>query len=520
MNETKNGNAVNRAKPYQLVLFPLNNGATNVYYVLVLSYIATFGSKVLALSMIFASVMVTGMRLFDAVTDPIIGALMDRTNGKFGKFRPFMVIGNLIMAVSILVLYCLTPLIPATMMWARYAVFVALYAVWVIGYTFQTSCTRSGQTVLTNDPKQRPLFTIFNTVGSLLGMGAMQFFAPILAKNYEGGYGSAGFFRMLAPVGIVISILLTLLAVVGIWEKDQPKYFGIGGEKTEKLKVSEYVQIIKENKPMQRLMVAGAGCKLALSIATNTTVLCMLYGCMMGNYDGLYLPMMVLGYVFSVPFFLLTVRTSQKKGQKASLMRYVSVALVCYVGVFVLLLLWKQDSAAFSLSLLGEGGLSINLYTVLFILLFGIGYGAYYATADMPIPMVADCSDYETYQSGKYIPGIMGTLFSLVDKLVSSLSATVVGVAVSFIGLESLPTQYDPYTPGMNVVVIVLFCVIPMVAWAATLIAMKGYSLTGEKMKEIQAVNACRRDAVANGMSMEDAMRNYVKMEDVPDSYK
>ena len=520
MNENKNSNAVNRAKPYQLVLFPLNNGATNVYYVLVLSYIATFGSKVLALSMIFASVMVTGMRLFDAITDPIIGALMDRTNGKFGKFRPFMVIGNLIMAVSILVLYCLTPLIPATMMWARYAVFVALYAVWVIGYTFQTSCTRSGQTVLTNDPKQRPLFTIFNTVGSLLGMGAMQFFAPILAKNYEGGYGSAGFFRMLAPVGIVISILLTLLAVVGIWEKDQPKYFGIGGEKTEKLKVSEYVQIIKENKPMQRLMVAGAGCKLALSIATNTTVLCMLYGCMMGNYDGLYLPMMVLGYVFSVPFFLLTVRTSQKKGQKASLMRYVSVALVCYVGVFVLLLLWKQDSAAFSLSLLGEGGLSINLYTVLFILLFGIGYGAYYATADMPIPMVADCSDYETYQSGKYIPGIMGTLFSLVDKLVSSLSATVVGVAVSFIGLESLPTQYDPYTPGMNVVVIVLFCVIPMVAWVATLIAMKGYSLTGEKMKEIQVVNACRRDAVANGMSMEDAMRNYVKMEDVPDSYK
>ena len=520
MNENKNSNAVNRAKPYQLVLFPLNNGATNVYYVLVLSYIATFGSKVLALSMIFASVMVTGMRLFDAITDPIIGALMDRTNGKFGKFRPFMVIGNLIMAVSILVLYCLTPLIPATMMWARYAMFVALYAVWVIGYTFQTSCTRSGQTVLTNDPKQRPLFTIFNTVGSLLGMGAMQFFAPILAKNYEGGYGSAGFFRMLAPVGIVISILLTLLAVVGIWEKDQPKYFGIGGEKIEKLKVSEYVQIIKENKPMQRLMVAGAGCKLALSIATNTTVLCMLYGCMMGNYDGLYLPMMVLGYVFSVPFFLLTVRTSQKKGQKASLMRYVSVALVCYVGVFVLLLLWKQDSAAFSLSLLGEGGLSINLYTVLFILLFGIGYGAYYATADMPIPMVADCSDYETYQSGKYIPGIMGTLFSLVDKLVSSLSATVVGVAVSFIGLESLPTQYDPYTPGMNVVVIVLFCVIPMVAWAATLIAMKGYSLTGEKMKEIQAVNACRRDAVANGMSMEDAMRNYVKMEDVPDSYK
>ena len=519
MSENAKASNVNRAKLYQLVLFPLNNGATNVYYVLVLSYIATFGSNVLALGTLFASVMVTAMRLCDAITDPIIGALMDRTNGKFGKFRPFMAIGNIIMAVSILILYGITPMIPDTMMWARYAAFVGLYFVWVIGYTFQTSCTRSGQTVLTNDPKQRPLFTIFNTVGSLLGMGVMQFLAPILAKSYEGGYSSAGFFRMLAPVGIAMSVVLTILAIIGIWEKDQPKYFGIGGEKPQKVKVSEYIQIIKENKPMQRLMIAGAGTKLALSIANNTTVLCMLYGCMMGAYDGLYLPMMVLGYLFSVPFFLLSVRTSQKKGQKASLTKYVGVALACYVGVLVLLLLWGHGDA-FRLSLLGENGLSINLYTVLFILFFGIGYGAYYATADMPIPMVADCSDYETYRSGKYIPGIMGTLFSLVDKLVSSLAATVVGIAVTFIGLNNLPTQYDPYTPGMNAVVIVLFCVIPMVAWAATLIAMKGYALTGEKMKEIQAVNACRRDAVADGMTLEAAMEKWQTLDQLPESYR
>ena len=114
----------------------------------------------------------------------------------------------------------------------------------------------------------------------------------------------------------------------------------------------------------------------------------------------------------------------------------------------------------------------------------------------------------------------MGTLFSLVDKLVSSLSATVVGVAVSFIGLESLPTQYDPYTPGMNMVVIVLFCIIPMVAWTATLIAMKGYSLTGEKMKEIQAINACRRDAVANGMKLEEAMEKYATIDQLPAEYR
>ncbi len=501
----ENNTALNRAKPYQLALFPLNNGATNVYFVLVLGYVLNFGSGVLGMAAVFVSVLITGMRVCDAITDPIIGALIDKTNGRFGKFRPFMVLGNLIMAGSILMLYILTPFIPESMMWLRYLAFIALYFVWVIGYTFQTSCTRSGQTVLTNDPKQRPMFTLFNTVGSLVGMGAMQVLAPVVGKA-QGGYNTAGFFATLAPVGIVVSLALTALAVVGIWEKDQPKYFGVGGQQ-EKVKASEYVQIIRANRPMQRLMVAGAGCKLALAIATHTAVLCMLYGCMMGNYDGLYLPMMVIGYACSAPFFALTIRTSQKKGQKASLVRYVSVALICYVAVLALLLLWRQGDPAWNLSILGGSGLSLNLYTILFILFFGVGYGAYYSTADMPIPMVADCADYETYRSGKYIPGIMGTLFSLVDKLVSSLASLVVTIAVGFIGLSSIPDQYSPYVPGMNVVVIVLFCVIPMLAWAATLIAMKGYTLTGERMKTIQAVNAARKQAVAQGMSLEQAMK-------------
>ena len=235
--KTAAGSGVNRAKTYQLVLFPLNNGATNVYYVLILSYIATFGNNVLGIATVFASVMVTGMRVFDAFTDPIIGALMDRTNGKLGKFRPFMLIGNIIMAFAVFMLYCICPDISEENMWLRYAAFIVLYAVWVIGYTFQTSVTRSGQTVLTNDPKQRPLFTIFNTIGSMAGMGLMQFMAPII-RSVVADYSSADFYRVLTPIGVVISFFLTILAIIGIWEKDNPKYFGIGGAKQEKTKAS------------------------------------------------------------------------------------------------------------------------------------------------------------------------------------------------------------------------------------------------------------------------------------------
>ena len=194
-----------------------------------------------------------------------------------------------------------------------------------------------------------------------------------------------------------------------IWEKDQPKYFGLGG-KQETVKLKEYAAIIKANKPLQHLMVAGGGCKLALSVATNISVLIMLYSCMMGDYDGLYLPMMVVGYVFAVPFFVLTVRTSQKKGQKASLMTYVAVAFVCYIGVLALLLVGSVSRGRMTKGLLGAAiGLflgcigntsqfSVNRFTfgvryldggisfiVTMIGLFGAGEALYQLSIETPV---------------------------------------------------------------------------------------------------------------------------------------
>lgn len=491
---------VNQAKWYQLVLFPFNNGATNVYYILTLNFIAYYANGVLGLTLLFATTLVTVMRLFDAVTDPIIGALIDRTNTRFGKFRPFMVIGNGIMIVSAALLYFGTRIVSSEYMWARYVLFVLFYALYVIGYTFQTACTRSGQTCITNDPKQRPLFTVFNTIASLVGMGLVQFLAPILSQKL-GGYNNQAFFDIMIPLAIVVSAVLTILAVIGIWEKDREEFYGLG-DKQERVRFKEYLEILKENRELKRLMIAGAGCKLAFSVASNMTVLCMLYGSMMGDYDGLYLPMMIVGYLFSVPFFLLTVRTSQKYGQKKSLVRYTLVALVMYVGVLGLLLLWKPENLALRLSFR-----NFNLYTIIFLVFFGVGYGAYYATADMPIPMVADCSDYETYRTGRYIPGILGTLFSLIDKLVSSLGSTIVGAALASIGIATLPDGYGPYVPGMKGVVIVLFCIVPIVAWIVTLIAMKGYTLTGKRMEEIQRINSARKEEMAKGFSLKEAMQ-------------
>ena len=192
-------------------------------------------------------------------------------------------------------------------------------------------------------------------------------------------------------------------------------------------------------------------------------------------------------------------------------MLYTRIAALSYLGVVVLLILWQPGNQATQLSF----G-TLNLYTIVYVLCYLAGYGSYSSVADLPIPMVADCTDYETFRGGNFVPGIMGTLFSLVDKLVSSLGATIVGAAVLMIGIETLPDTNTPYVDGMKWVVILLFCILPILAWLITQFAMHHYSLTGKRMKEIQAVNAARREAVNNGMTLKEAMKRFQTAEDLP----
>ena len=102
--------------------------------------------------------------------------------------------------------------------------------------------------------------------------------------------------------------------------------------------------------------------------------------------------------------------------------------------------------------------------------------------------MTADCADYEVYRTGKYVPGLMGTLFSFVDKLISSLAATLVALFYSVAGFkDALPDTMTPYSDGIFWATIGCFVLLPIVGWLCNVVAMHFYPLTKEKMAEIQA---------------------------------
>ena len=110
--------------------------------------------------------------------------------------------------------------------------------------------------------------------------------------------------------------------------------------------------------------------------------------------------------------------------------------------------------------------------------------------------MIADCTDYETYRSGRFVPGMMGTMFSFIDKIVSSFSAMIQGFALTLAGVGNVViTPNEPVNGTFNTAIMVCFCIIPILGHVATIIAMKWYHLDKEKMAEIQETLEARKAA-------------------------
>ena len=102
-NNVKMVSGIHRAHTWEIAFYALNNTSTNLYAML-MGYVSYYVSGLMGVAAVLVGTLLTVMRVWDGVTDPVIGFVVDKTNGKFGKNRPFIVIGNLIMIVTTYIL--------------------------------------------------------------------------------------------------------------------------------------------------------------------------------------------------------------------------------------------------------------------------------------------------------------------------------------------------------------------------------------------------------------------------------
>ena len=151
-------NGIHRVPLWRIAGYALNNTATNVY-LMMMNYATYYLMGWVGVGMMVASSLTMMMRIWDGVTDPFVGFMVDKTNGKFGKNRPFIVIGQIILCVTSYIAFHVTHKLPQGV---RFPFYVVVLMVYYLGYTCQCVVTKSAQSCMTNDPKQRPMFASFD----------------------------------------------------------------------------------------------------------------------------------------------------------------------------------------------------------------------------------------------------------------------------------------------------------------------------------------------------------------------
>lgn len=144
-------NGIHRVPLWRIAGYALNNTATNVY-LMMMNYATYYLMGWVGVGMMVASSLTMMMRIWDGVTDPFVGFMVDKTNSKFGKNRPFIVIGQIILCVTSYIAFHVTHKLPQGV---RFPFYVVVLMVYYLGYTCQCVVTKSAQSCMTNDPKQR-----------------------------------------------------------------------------------------------------------------------------------------------------------------------------------------------------------------------------------------------------------------------------------------------------------------------------------------------------------------------------
>ena len=472
-------NGTHRVPIWRICGFSLNNAATNLY-MFIMANVSYYLLGWAGVGMLIASSFSMIMRLWDGFTDPIVGFLVDKTNGRFGKNRPFMLLGNLLLAGTSFILFHVTHLLPYGL---RFPFFILISCVYYVGYTFQCVVTKSAQTCLTNDPKQRPLFAAFDGIFTTIAYALISIVTPIIAVKYEafGGYSSTQWFHEVWLIGAGLSALFTIIAAISIAPKDRIEFFGTG--KATTINLRDYWEVLKNNRPIRLLVLAASSDKLASNAKTSAVNVAM-FACLAGSTALQSRATAIVAIPACLLTFLAISTVATRLGQRKAMI------LGSWGGIVVNVLLiglWILGDPTSMVKDVDTGTIQWGFFAIAFFLGSTIQTAFQGLAGNIVIPMTADCADYETYRSGKYVPGLMGTLFSFVDKFVSSFAPMVAGIVFTLVGFaDHNPVQGDPATMGLRIGVSFLAYGIVILGLICNLIAMKHYPLTREKMAEIQ----------------------------------
>jgi len=393
-------------------------------------FLMFYFTDIAGLEAAFVGTMFLFARFIDAVTDPMMGMVVDNTKSRFGKFRPWIVIGTLVNAAVVLALFK-AHLFEGT---SLYVYATIAYIVWGVTYTIMDIPFWSIIPALSKSRPEREKLVVWPRIFASMAWWLVGAYGLVTVSYFGNGDQAEGFFNASLAICVVF-IASAFLVFFNVKEK-------VNTQIHTKFTPKDVVSIIRNNDQLRILI----GCVLAFQVA-NMMIggFALYYFKYVVGTEGLFSEFMWAAGLSEIAGVFLLPHLANRLPRKwmwllACTLPVVSCAVLYAAGII------SPQTAIF----VGVAGGIVK---------FGVGMFNVLSTV-----MLADVVDYGEHKTGMRSESIIFSVQTMLVKLAGALSAFMTGVGLSLIGYEANVEQSESTITGIQFLMLGLPCILMFVS--------------------------------------------------------
>ena len=523
MEETisKKPNVISRLKtelkkPFtkNMLMFSLGTIGRDFLYFLFNSFLMTFilFTKTIDNKMLTAvGAIIVVARIFDALNDPIMGGIVENTRTKWGKYKPWQLLGAVLTGAVIISVFCVK-----LDGWSYIGFLAFAYLMFSITFTMNDISYWGMLPSLTSDEHERNKLTSCAQLLASAGIGLASLLIPLFTTGSLAKWGAPTGYKVIGIISAVLMVLFQLFTILGVKEKPLPP---IKPDKSDRLTLKKMFQTIAKNDQL-------LWCALIMLIfSTGTSVvgggLLTMYVYFEFGYEGGYTLLIGLGYGIISTLFTATYPWLSKKFGRNKILYSAGIATIFGFALMLIFALAIPTGAPKSSEWFAKFILIAVAYTF-------IGYGAGFYMI-MVINM-ANTVEYNEWKYGQRNESLIFSLRPFTAKLSSALTqALVIGVyavasittytnAISNIEneasknlitnkvkMEKITENINKVTLQDRQILVSCMCIIPIVFMiVALIIYKKKCTLSETRLAEMVRETEARKLALAGATENTD----------------
>lgn len=385
---------------------------------------------------------------WDAINDPLFGYISDRTRSRWGRRKPYMLLGAIPYGLVIWLLFS----IPAGLTGA--AAFFAVLGSFLLVDTAQTLVSVPYYALsaeLTYDYDERTSLIsvrmIFTVLGYIVGAAA----TTVIAGLFMGmGWSKSAAYSGTGAVFGIISVITLLVTALGVKEPDRPE------AQPARMPLLPQVKHVLKNKPFMQFMIMSTIISISFTLLTSLLPYFITYQLQMADQISLFM-LLMLG---TIAIFLIPWRYASKKLNKGP--AYALGLAIASVAILILFFL--------------PPGPTPLIYILAFVA--GLGFSAQYV---FPWSMIPDVVEVDQAVTGERHEGIYFGLNAFLGKMTGALGIATSGWVLKL--YDYVPNAVQ--TPHTLFGIRFFFAIVPVIAFALALPLLIWYPITKKRHAEI-----------------------------------